>query len=125
MLGQIVATFSIIEVSSKSEGAFFSVARTIPFVAVVCQLRSMNRSQGRGPARSKMGNRLTFDTQTGGSSSDGREGMFNLHELSRRRECSQGEAAVGQLDVPYIHHRLRRHPLAIRSSSLTSTRLHC
>jgi hypothetical protein len=38
MLGQIVATFSIIEVSSKSEGAFFSVARTIPFVAVVCQL---------------------------------------------------------------------------------------
>ena len=33
MFGQIGATFSIIDVSSRREGDFFSVARTTPLVA--------------------------------------------------------------------------------------------
>jgi len=37
--------------------------------------------------------RLTFDTQGRGSSRDGSKRMLNLHELTRRREGGEGEAA--------------------------------
>lgn len=36
--------------------------------------------------------RLTFDTQAGGTSSYGSQGVFDLNKLSRRGEGGEGEA---------------------------------
>ena len=72
MFGQITATFSITESSIRIEDVFFSVAITMPFVAIeLFSLRELNR-----------GNSVrTFDPQTCCALGYRSQCVLNLHEF--------------------------------------------
>jgi len=85
MLGEITATFSITESSIRIEDVFFSVAITMPFVAI--ELFSLRKSKHAGSVR-------TFDPQTRCALSDRSQCVLNLHELPTWGEDCQGIARL-------------------------------
>ncbi len=112
MLGQMMATFSIILSSTRSEGAFFSVATTTPLVAGARASGGVERGRAKQfRGKSEKGDAwsakaptlhmihhpvLTLDTETRRPARNSRERMLDLDQLARRRKGREREAVSGE-----------------------------
>lgn len=68
----------------RMEDDFFSVAMTIPFDATMSAINQSTR------VASRQNYLFTFDTEARSSLRDSSKGMFNLDQLSARREDCEG-----------------------------------